>query len=111
MDKKIDNEFTDEPVCPWCGYELFDAWEYDDEVEDEECCECDKKFDIFRHHSISYSTTKKKCETCEYELKKQYNYKEFCWNIYSCKVCDNEVIKTGPKKDQPYIIPLENKDV
>jgi len=33
---KIDHEYTNEIVCPWCGYEMSDSWDMSDYGEDEE---------------------------------------------------------------------------
>lgn len=56
--KYIDHKFTDEIVCPYCGYEYGDSWEFDDDVE-LDCDECGKTFDATREFEITYSTTKK----------------------------------------------------
>lgn len=40
---KIDCSYTDEVVCPHCGYEYSDSWEFSD-YEEEECCECGESF-------------------------------------------------------------------
>jgi len=47
---EIDHKFTNEIVCPYCGYEFSDSWEYldpsndshDGEEIDVECLECGK---------------------------------------------------------------------
>lgn len=28
VEREIDHEYTDEVVCPFCGYEESDSWEY-----------------------------------------------------------------------------------
>jgi len=53
--KEIDHEFTDEVVCPHCGYVLSDSWDFDD-GDGADCPECNCKFKISVHHTIEYST-------------------------------------------------------
>lgn len=60
-DKGIHHNFTDEIVCPWCGYESTDSnpyGMYQDET-DEFCCEgCGKDFKVTCTISVEYSTEK-----------------------------------------------------
>ena len=56
---KIDHEYTDEVVCPWCGYEVDDSFEFEDEFGEERCYECDKKYTYTRYTRVEYSTEKK----------------------------------------------------
>ena len=55
--KEIYHEYTDEIICPHCGEEMMDSWEYSEDGEDE-CWECGKKFSYSRYTSVSYSTKK-----------------------------------------------------
>lgn len=55
---KIDFKFTEEVVCPYCGYEFSDSWEFDNE-EDIECENCENTFSMNRNVEVSYSTYKK----------------------------------------------------
>jgi hypothetical protein len=57
MNEDIDHEFTDEIICPHCGYELGDSWECCDSGE-HECCECNGKFTHERDVTVTYSTEK-----------------------------------------------------
>lgn len=60
-----EHEHTDNPVCPYCGHENRDAWEWnlgpglegDGEVD---CDSCGKPMIVLRHRSITYSTKAKK---------------------------------------------------
>ena len=62
MDKeKIEHEYTDEIVCPYCGNEFSDSWELGDgeDIGELECDECNKKFTAYRNLSKpTYSTEK-----------------------------------------------------
>jgi hypothetical protein len=58
MTNDIEHEYTDEIVCPHCGYEHLDSWEYSDEGETE-CGDCCKPFSFCRNVAISYSTEAK----------------------------------------------------
>lgn len=62
IDKEIDHEYTSEIVCPYCGYEMSDSWEYNNtESGVTECGKCDKKFLYSVNHSVDYSTKKAAC--------------------------------------------------
>lgn len=71
MCKQIDHDYTDEIVCPYCGYEFGDSWECGGNEEDIgllDCRDCNKEFDATRNIRVSYSTQKtddwKSCEEC-----------------------------------------------
>lgn len=60
---EIDHDYTDEPVCPHCGYLCRDAWE----INFGPCCEgdteiqcgneeCERIYEVTRNCSITYST-------------------------------------------------------
>lgn len=55
--KEIDCDWTDEVVCPYCGTEFLDSWEYEDEGE-EYCEECNKEFAFQRNVIVGYSSQK-----------------------------------------------------
>lgn len=59
---EIDHEYTDEIVCPHCGYVHSDSWEWADGEEGVfagyECHSCDAPFSFSRHVTIAYSTEK-----------------------------------------------------
>jgi len=52
----VEHEYTKEIVCPHCGHEFSDSWEYDEESGEIECYECGLKFDYSRNVSVDYST-------------------------------------------------------
>jgi DNA-directed RNA polymerase subunit RPC12/RpoP len=56
----IDTSYTENIICPYCGYEDHDSWEQGDGAEDfeGECGECGKTFSASRHITIRYSTQK-----------------------------------------------------
>lgn len=78
----IDHEYTKEVVCPHCGYEENDSWEYSDDTETE-CSECGKLFGISIHEEVTYVTYKPdKCEDCG-------KIEAFSYSInYGKKLCD-----------------------
>ncbi len=61
----IEHEYTGEVVCPYCGYEHGDSWEYgmehDGDSTEIECCDCDKKFNATLSVEYNYSTSKINC--------------------------------------------------
>lgn len=63
MKKEIDCSFTDEIVCPYCGYEFSDSYEFfewNDGDAEPECEECGKEFIVCRYIDIKYNSYKKK---------------------------------------------------
>lgn len=57
-DEEIDCEYTDEIVCPHCGHEFRDSFEYPEYVEEIECYQCEGKFSMNRNITITYCTEK-----------------------------------------------------
>jgi uncharacterized Zn-finger protein len=65
MSKFFDTEYQDFAICPHCGNEHRDAWEWDlgGGIEGEgevNCEECDKEFSVSRMVEITYTTRKLK---------------------------------------------------
>ena len=63
-EKEIDHDGTDDPVCPYCGYVMIDAWEWFSKNQEEaemECGNgaCEKLFTACREFSVSYTMFKK----------------------------------------------------
>ena len=60
---KIDHSYTDEIVCPNCGYKFGDSYEYFGSTaecaDNIYCDECDNEFDAVRNISVTYTTYKK----------------------------------------------------
>ncbi len=50
--------FTGEIICPWCGEEETDSWEYPDSEDDIECEHCGNHYTMQRDVEVSYSTDK-----------------------------------------------------
>lgn len=83
MRKEIDHEYTDEIVCPFCGNEFSDSFEYG-EGEDIgliECGECEKEFYATRNISVSYSTKKATYGTCKMCKSKKVVLEDYNSNI------------------------------
>lgn len=60
---QIDHDYTDEIVCPWCGFGYSDWWEIGDGRGDGciinfDCEECGKPFEMWRNVSVTYTTRK-----------------------------------------------------
>lgn len=51
-----DTDYTDEIVCPHCGYECSDSWEMEEGRH--ECGDCCRPFMVTRNVSVHYSTEK-----------------------------------------------------
>lgn len=59
----IDHEWTNELVCPHCGYEHSDSWELNDGDEgdwDHECHDCQKTFAAQRFVTVKYGSEVKR---------------------------------------------------
>ena len=56
----IDHNRTDEIVCPWCGYQFSESYEFDGDSGDIECGNegCEKPFFYEREMEPFYSTVK-----------------------------------------------------
>lgn len=57
-----DHEYTDEVVCPYCGYEHGDSWELSADSDEMDCGNCDQPFTYERNIEVTYSTKKKRNE-------------------------------------------------
>ena len=58
---EIDHRYTDEVVCPYCGYKHHNSYEYFGDSDDDtnlECVECGKEFIASRNVTVDYSTRK-----------------------------------------------------
>lgn len=56
---KIENEYTNNPVCPYCGNEDQEAWDHEwgsHETIEPSCGACGLDYQLTKHESISYST-------------------------------------------------------
>lgn len=59
QEKGFDTHYTDEIVCPECGYEFSDSWEYSNRSECEvECPECETEFTLKVNFDVTYTTEK-----------------------------------------------------
>lgn len=54
-----DTSYTDETICPYCGYKNEDSFELSDDEETVVCCRCDSEFNYERIVTIQYTTTRK----------------------------------------------------
>ena len=64
MSNKIEHDYTDEIICPWCGYSDSDSWEVVDGLW--ECENCEKSFYVGRNVEVTYSTQKANYGTCKH---------------------------------------------
>jgi len=89
----INHEYTNEIVCPYCGAEFSDSWEFGDDDFPE--CDCGKKFISRRDIEVTYITEKCPCLNGEaphvwhsmaVEIAGVVLYKE----RYMCRQCTSE---------------------
>ena len=57
-EEEIDHEYTDNIVCPHCGEEERDSWEYSEDSGSATCGECRLAFHYERETSVTYTTSK-----------------------------------------------------
>lgn len=51
-----DTDYTQEVVCPWCGYEHSDSWEMT--MGKRECNDCGREFEAKQDCTVTYSTSR-----------------------------------------------------
>ena len=98
---EIKHEYTDEIVCPYCGHEFSDSWEYIKQNEGIiDCQDCRKAFYLKVNQSVDYSTKKVPCANDEDE----HNWSK--WTSYGqtnetryCKECDKREYRKEEVKE------------
>jgi hypothetical protein len=99
MTEEIDCSYTDELICPYCGYEDSDSWEYFSRLGDStnaECGECGKTFRASQNVTVDYSSEKLPCMNGEGEH--NWTKWEECFPFDNserryCRECSNEEIR------------------
>lgn len=61
-DWQNEQSYTEEIVCPWCGKEQSDSWEYADYDSECECDYCEKVFEYQRNIEVTYTSRKRECD-------------------------------------------------
>jgi hypothetical protein len=68
--KEVEHDYTDEIVCPYCGYEFSESYEFGDGFDEDldiiDCGECEESFYASRSIMVNYSTEKLEKGTCKY---------------------------------------------
>lgn len=62
MSTEIEHKYTSEIVCPYCGDELGDSWEFGSgrqDIGEVDCPNCEKTFIAYRNIEVTYNTWKK----------------------------------------------------
>ena len=60
---EIETRYTDEVVCPWCGHQHQDSYEFfqgQGPAEGLLCHRCEREFDAYRHFRVTYCTYRAK---------------------------------------------------
>lgn len=55
-----ENIRTENAICPYCGYEDYDSWEWaqsNEEEQDVDCSSCGKEFHLHIDYDVSYTTS------------------------------------------------------
>ena len=84
--EEFDTSYTEELVCPYCGYEHSDSWEIGDSENSSTCNNCDKNFKFDQQISRTFSTY----PTCqpgdEHKFNEWQHYLGKRWTRY-CTIC------------------------
>lgn len=95
--EEIDCEYTDNLVCPYCGWEHDDTYDMN-EAGEHSCEKCDKNFSYDVYYSKSYTSIQVPCLNGEpHNFKKDYypNYPDY----QRCRACGkSEIGKRVPEK-------------
>jgi len=94
----IDHTLTDEIVCPYCGYEFENSYEYIGDLV--ECEECGKNFSFYTDTTIRYTTHKQPCANGDGPhnwicLSFENNGDVLFPNLYRCQNCNITSIFKG----------------
>ena len=55
----VDCTHTSEIVCPWCGHEFSNSYEFGSDTDDLICDECDNDLEYERDITVTYTTYRK----------------------------------------------------
>ena len=97
---KIDTDYTEDIVCPWCGYKHEESWEFDDDGDDE-CANCGQPFFYSREVTVTYSTHRvniDNCPRCGNKEKLTKYRKHIHHYTYVCERCNDELIREQHKE-------------
>jgi DNA-directed RNA polymerase subunit RPC12/RpoP len=80
IEAEIECTFTDEVVCPYCGYEFSDSWEFlgGSPTYLTPTCgneKCEKEFEVLCEYSVNFTSSKKNDDN----------------KIYTCTLCDTNL--------------------
>lgn len=71
---EIEHENTQNIVCPYCGYEDPDSWEFKGEIdvyEEYECENCENTFEVMMEFQVAYTSRKIKNDKRRITVKKE----------------------------------------
>jgi hypothetical protein len=98
MNKDIDHNCTDNPVCPYCGHDQGDQCEGPPSGQ-VQCYECSKYFECEPEFSVTYSTSQVACWNGE-----PHNWgKTFVYGaegLRNCKMCQKSEWVDVPKNKE-----------
>jgi len=90
-------------VCPHCGYEDSDSWEFRDNDGECDCGRCGEPFDYERIVTVEYSTTKKRCATHSFKPRTDYPTHDGKNGKYylcvECEVCQYQTLQECSKEE------------
>jgi hypothetical protein len=101
------------PVCPYCGHEESDYWEYSIELNGDTyrmpCANCDESYDVVAVFPGGFTSTSTDCATLgkphQYVFIAQYAHEGATWRIFDCVHCeyaDRYVDQKNPRTLLPW---------
>lgn len=95
----MDTLAADNIICPYCGWVDEDSYEMEAECDVFECGDCERKFDVSRSVSVTYTTYMLQ-EDCEHKFAKRYK------DYFMCNDCN----KTEKMTEDLEKILIENSE-
>lgn len=89
MSKEIDHKGTDNVICPYCGHDNGGDDGDGPSKGEQQCYECEKKFDCEPSYSVTYYTNKMPCWNGEPHEYKTYRrvLPDDKKTLASCRLC------------------------
>ena len=94
----INHRYTDDLVCPYCGWIDLDSWERSEAADSTQCGECEKHFRYETETTRTFTSEKVDClNGGEHNMNKPWDYGDYLFT--RCNYCDYS--KKLPK-EQPH---------
>lgn len=82
---EIDHRYTDQLICPYCGYEFTESWELGEDGEVD--CDCGKRFSFYSETRVNYWSDRD-CSLNKEEHDWKFEREVSEGNMEKCSRCD-----------------------